>query len=197
MSTFLAVGDPDHSRLFEIAAPITLIVLATLVVAHVVVRVAVRRPMTERRKYRWSIPEKLIYAGFVLSVVVLGATSLVSVLAFGAMHGWWLVVHLVAAGAFVFFVAVMAWTVAFRFNFAVSQQANESTTDAPFPSISKIIFWIILLLSLIVVGVILASMFPVFATEQMLQLIEVHRLSGLALFAAVILHMLLVTGRAR
>lgn len=184
--------------MFDVVAISTLSLLAILVVIHLIVRFTGKTSNDQRRRTRWSIPEKLVYFGFVLAVCVLGATAFVSVLTFDAMHGWWLLVHLAAAAAFVFLVAVMSWTVSFRFAIVnQSDQENANTPARGFSWPAKVIYWIILMLSIVVVGVILLSMFPLFGTDQLLQLIDVHRFSGLALFAAVILHFFLVTGRAR
>jgi hypothetical protein len=54
----------------------------------------------------------------------------------------------------------------------------------------------ILVLSLIVIGTIWLGMLPLFGTLGLEQLIDIHRYSGLGLFAATVLHILLVVTRA-
>ncbi len=195
----LATSAAEPSKpMFATVALWALLVLALLVVAHLILRMLDKTPREERGRYRWGIFEKLTYFGFFVSVCILAATSLVSILTFGGMHGWWLVVHLMGAGTFVLLVAVMSWTVSFRFAFIGSAaQPDVNTTTRGFPFSAKVIYWLILILSLVVVGVILLGMFPLFGTDDLLQLIDVHRYSGLALFVAVTLHFLLVTRRPR
>ncbi len=190
-----AISDPDQSKsIFEAVAFTTLGLLSILVVVHLILRFLDRTPPEFRRKYRWSKWDKLVYFGFALIVCGLGATSFFSVLILNGMHGWWLVAHLVGAGGFVVLVAVMSLTVSIRFTFVNDlSPSNPDTASMGFPLSAKIIYWIILLLSIVVVGVILLSMFPFFGTDQLDQLIDVHRMSGLALFILVVLHILLVT----
>jgi hypothetical protein len=65
-------------------------------------------------------------------------------------------------------------------------------------SSSAVVYLLILVLSLVVTSTILLGMFPLFGTLGLGRLIDIHRYSGLCLFATVVLHSLLVaTGAAR
>jgi hypothetical protein len=129
------------------------------------------------------------------------------------MHGWWLVAHIVSAGVFVPVVTVMV--LFFPRGLAPPEVSldnrNASTSDLsvePVPdppplietgcSSSAVVYSLILVLSLAVTSTILLGMFPLFGTLGLERLIDIHRYSGLGLFAAVVLHSLLVaTGAAR
>jgi hypothetical protein len=129
------------------------------------------------------------------------------------MHGWWLAAHMVSAGVFIPVVTVMALFFSRGFAPPDSSLDNRraSTSDlsvepgAERPprieagrTISAALYWLILVLSLVVTGTILLGMFPLFGTLGLERLIDIHRYSGLSLFAAVVLHGLLVaTGAAR
>lgn len=188
----LLLADPQGSKFeFEFVLKTTLVVLVVLVLIHLVIQI-IRWKVGSRVKYRWSLAEKLIYVVFALCVASLGTTAFTSLLALSGMHGWWLLAHLVGAGGFVVVVTVMSWTVSFRF-MPVGASTDESSQDLRrFPWPVKLLYWIVLMLCLPVVGTILLSMFPIFGTEQLVNLIEGHRFSGLALFSAVAVHCLLI-----
>jgi hypothetical protein len=170
-------------------------------------------PTAPRATRPWTLSGRLVYLAFIASVVALSLTSFYSVLRFQAMHGWWLVAHMVSAGVFVPVVTVMALFFSRGLappdasldnrNAPRSDLTVEPGADAPPPietgcPISAVLYWLIFALSLVVTGTILLGMFPLFGTLGLERLIEIHRYSGLGLFAAVVLHGLLVaTGAAR
>jgi hypothetical protein len=205
--------DPSVSR-FGIVVKSTLGLLALAVVILAVGYL--RQPpgsTTPRARRPWTLSARLVYLAFIASVAALSLTSLFSVLRFQAMHGWWLVAHIVSAGVFVPVVTVMAlfFPRGFAPPDAPLDNRNASTSDLsvepgadPRPlietdySTSAVIYSLILVLSLVVTGTILLGMFPLFGTLGLERLIDIHRYSGLGLFAAVVLHSLLVaTGAAR
>jgi hypothetical protein len=204
--------DPSASR-FAIVVKSTLGLLALVVAILAVVYLRLLPgPTTTRATRPWTLSGRLVYLIFIASVAALSFTSLFSVLRFQAMHGWWLVAHIVSASVFVPVVTVMA----LFFSRGLSppdasvNNRNAPTSDLsvepgadtllvePGCSSSAVVYWLILALSLVVTGAILLGMFPLFGTLGLERLIDVHRYSGLGLFAAVVLHSLLVaTGAAR
>jgi hypothetical protein len=209
MLLFLAVDliDPSVSR-FAIVVKSTLGLLA-LVAAILAVGYLRQQPGPKmpRATSPWTLSGRLVYLAFIASVAALSLTSFFSVVRFQAMHGWWLMAHIVSASVFVPVVTVLALFFSRRLavpdasldnrNASASDLSVEPAADLP-PSIetgcssSVVVYSLILLLSLVVTGTILLGMFPLFGTFGLERLIDVHRYSGLGLFAAVVLHSLLV-----
>lgn len=187
----MLIDSLESASAFALVLKATLVVLAVLVVAHVVIRFAARS-RGDIVKYRWTIPERLIYLGFVLNVGVLGTTAFYSVLVAHGMHGWWLLAHMGGAGGFVATITLMSWTVSFRFMIGGAPTDESGAARIRFPLPVKLSYWLILVLSLPVMGTMLLSMFPFAGTEDMLKLIDLHRYSGLALFSAVAVQCLLI-----
>ncbi len=176
-----------------------LIATAVLLLIHLLISLAKgHRPA----RPRWRLITKLIYIGAVTSVVILGATSFISVLRHGAMHGWFLFAHLFGAGAFVVFLMLIAvmWAVpsklcgdtcpAMKHDPATAVTVDDDGPQAPrFHCITKLAFWLILLSGVVTAGTMLLSMLPLLGTQEMNQMITVHRYAGLVLVVATIVHL--------
>jgi hypothetical protein len=202
--------DPSVFR-FAIVLKSTLGLLALVVVIRAVGYLRQPQgPTTHRATRPWTLSGRLVYLAFIASVAALSLTSFVSILRFQTMHGWWLVAHMVSAGVFVPVVTVMAlfFSRGLAPPDASLDNRNASTSDLSAEpaaessetgrSASAVLSWLILALSLVVTGTILLGMFPLYGTSDLERLIDIHRYSGLGLFAAVVLHVLLVaTGAAR
>ena len=150
---------------------------------------------------RWHLITKLIYIGAIGSVLILGATSFISVLSHGAMHGWFLFAHLFGAGAFVVFLMLIAfmWAVPCKLGAGADASAidihSAATVDHDGPSatrfhcITKLAFWLILVSGVVTAGTMLLSMLPILGTQDMNQVMNVHRYAGLVLVIATIVHL--------
>jgi len=179
-----------------------LIATAGFILLHLLLSFS-RGPRTHRP--RWSLLTKLIYLGAIGSVVVLAGTSFYSVLAHGAMHGWFLFLHLFGAGAFVVFLLLIAvmWAVPSKLFSAPPAPADEpldrqvtiDTIDVHPPSasrfhwIAKVAFWLMLISGVVTAGTMLVSMLPLLGTADMNQMITLHRYAGLVLVVATVVHL--------
>jgi cytochrome b subunit of formate dehydrogenase len=122
----------------------------------------------------------------------LGVTSFVAMIRFGALGGWWLFIHMFGAGAFTVALPVLAltWCQANRFGCSAQPACDEGQAPTSrFPCLAKAMFWVILAAGLVVTGTMLLSMLPLFGTQGLELLLDVHRYAGLAVVAAMILHL--------
>ncbi len=194
---FRNIGDSPAAAYSNVVVA-ALIATAGLIFVHLFISLS-RGVRTDRP--RWRILTKLIYLGAVASVLILGGTSFYSVLSHGAMHGWFLFLHLIGAGAFVvclFLIAVM-WAMPMRLctgRCATPTQTNALNDDvdspppaARFHCLTKLAFWLILLSGVATAGTMLISMLPLLGTDAMNQMITVHRYAGLVLVVAMLVHL--------
>ena len=144
------------------------------------------------RHSRWNWWERLVYLGVLGSVGLLGATAFFGVLRFGALHGWLLFAHMFGAGAFVAVLPVVAltWCEANRFVRGRAPRGALATagTAPRFFWLPKAMFWILLAGGLVVSLTMLVSMLPLYGTEGLEQLLDLHRYSGLLVVAATVFH---------
>ncbi|MEX2216026.1 MAG: hypothetical protein WD768_18080, partial [Phycisphaeraceae bacterium] len=165
---------------------------AAVLLLHLLVSLA--RGKGERRP-RWAILTKLIYLGTVITVLILGVTSFYSVLDHGAMHGWFLLLHVASAGGFVVCLMLIAiiWAMPSQFCFgSTPARPAEPGTPRPvakFGSLTKLSYWLILISGLVTAGTMLISMLPLLGTESLLQMITLHRYAGLLLVVATLVHL--------
>jgi hypothetical protein len=130
---------------------------------------------------KWGLIEKLLYLGLAVTVIVLGVTSLYSVIPAGAMHGWWLFAHLVAAGAFVGLVTLVG-LIWMRRNLMFD-------SDLKFITLARFAFWVILIGAVGAIGSVLVAMFGLVGGRLMHDAVDIHRYSGLAVVCGLILHL--------
>jgi hypothetical protein len=193
----------NPTSLFPDAVRIGLIAAASTIIVHLLLNVFFGS--AKLRRPRWALLTKLIYLGTVFSVGVLAVTSFYSVLSHGAMHGWFLLLHVMAAGMFVGVLMCMAimWAAACRFGNtqnATSQSTStslnskagevdyESLPGERFTGLTKFAFWLILISGIVTAGTMLLSMLPLFGTDEMQDLITAHRYAGLLLVIATMFH---------
>jgi hypothetical protein len=187
VSTDLAGMLQHPGKAYPAVVALTLIALLAMLVLHLVLALIGGRAAKPRRRFNgW---EKLVYLGTLASVSVLAVTSYYSVLRLGAMHGWWLFVHMFGAGAFVGALPVLAltWCVANRFPRA--RDADREDACAPrFFWIPKVMFWLLLVSGLVVILTMLLSMLPLFGTDGLHVLLDIHRYSGLLVVVVLVIH---------
>lgn len=120
---------------------------------------------------RFGLIDKGIFAVVLICVLLLMITGQME------LRGWILMFHVSTGGVLIAFMALWAilWAGACRFGI----------TSAKLPRFTfgeKVCFWLILALSLPVIGTVMLSMLPVFGTHGQELLVEIHEYSGLALF---------------
>ncbi len=189
-----------------------LLATAGLIVLHLLI--ALLRGKGQPRP-RWWMIGRVVYLGLVATVAILGSTAFYSVLAHGAMHGWALLLHLVGAGGFVvaFALVAIAWapwnhccekppagdaacslpSSGLRDLDAPSQASPTGPSQVPvkprkFAPLTKLCFWLILISGVATAGTMLLSMLPIMGTDEMKQMLDVHRYSGLVLVIATAVH---------
>lgn len=174
----------------EVYSTLLLIVLLGtlgLVLLHMVLALIGGKATRPRR--RLNLWERLLYLGALVSVGVLGVTAFYTVLQFGGMHGWWLFVHMFGAGTMVAVLPLLAITWAGPNRFGSDRSGSEEETYAPrFFWVPKLLFWLFLTSGLVVIVTMLISMLPIFGTDGLEALLDVHRYAGLMAVVTLALH---------
>lgn len=174
------IGDEQLSGLldpwFPVVVAITLAALLVLVVLRLVGWALHRSRLThESEVNRRSLWGRLVLLVTLLCVAALATTSFFTIFRFGAMHGWWLLAHMFASGAFIAILPILALTFAIR---------SEGSW------LSKFSFWLLLVGGVIVIGTMLLSMFPIYGTDTLLDLITAHRYAGLLVVTVLVIFLI-------
>jgi hypothetical protein len=186
ISTLIAAGAGNLAAAFRWAVPVTLIAAVVLIVIHLAL-VVIRRGETPERP-RWNLWEVFVYWATVLCVALLGVTAFFAVLRYGVLDGWLLFVHMFGAGALVAVLPLLAITFAEANRFGnASGYGGTETAAVRFFWLPKLMFWLLLVSGLAVSLTMLISMLPVYGTDGMNNLLDVHRYSGLVAVVAMIL----------
>lgn len=167
-----------------------LVGLLVVIVLHFLLSLIGRQAARARTK--WTYWEILVYLGVLGSVAVLGTTAFYAVLKFGSMHGWILFAHMFGAGAFVAVLPVVALTWCEANRLTAGPEAGSLTDPGPAPRFfwfPKLMFWLLVTGGFVVTMTMLLSMLPLFGTEELEELLEIHRYSGLVVVVAVALHL--------
>jgi len=174
-------------KIYPSVLAIALIATAVVVVLHLILALLGGRAPKPRK--RFNIWEKLIYLGALVSVAVLGVTSFYTVLRFGGMHGWWLFAHMFGAGTMTGVLPLLAltWCGASRFGRLTQRQLEESYLPRFF-WIPRVMFWLFLLAGLVVMLTMLVSMLPLFGSEGLEILLDIHRYAGLLAVVTLFIH---------
>ncbi len=176
---------PGHA--FPSVLVIVLLATIGLVLLHLVLALLGGRASRPRR--RMNLWERLVYLGALVSVAGLGFTSFYTVLQFGSMKGWWLFAHMFGAGALTGVLPLMAinWAGPSRFGSGPASQ-DEETYAPRFFAIPKLMFWLFLASGLVVILSMLLSMLPIFGTDGLHVLLDIHRYAGLMCVVVLLLH---------
>ncbi len=187
LTTNLADIMHHPGKVFPSLLAVTLIATAAMVVVHLILALLGGRAPKPRK--RFNIWEKLVYLGALVSVAMLGVTSFYTVLRFGGMHGWWLFAHMFGAGALTGVLPLLAltWCGASRFGRLTQRQLEESYLPRFF-WIPRVMFWLFLLAGFVVLLTMLVSMLPLFGTEGMEILLDIHRYAGLLAVVTLFIH---------
>ncbi len=188
--TLIAVTDPAAATTwsFRQVLVIALIATAVFLVLHFLLTGLPRRHRKDRRP-AWNWWQRLVYLGTLVSVAILGLTAFSAVLRHQMLDGWLLFAHMFGAGAFTAMLPLLAitWSPSHRFATEPSSP-DEGSTPGRFFWLPKLTFWILLASGIVVTGTMLVSMLPLFGTDGLERLLELHRYSGLAAVVALILH---------
>jgi hypothetical protein len=164
-----------------------LIAAAVVIVLHFVLSLRGRSSAGE--KARWTLWEKLVYLGLLVSVAVLGFTSFFAVLQYGILGGWLLFAHMFGAGLFVGVLPFLSLTWCEASRFSSDRSAQRDQRPPRFFWLPKLLFWLILLGGFVVTVTMLLSMLPLFGTDGLHQLLDIHRYAGLLVVVALALHL--------
>jgi cytochrome b subunit of formate dehydrogenase len=95
------------------------------------------------------------------------------------------------AGAFVFILPVLAitWGLPNRFGRRAVREDESGDRDARFFWLPKLMFWLLLVSGLAVCLTMLLSMLPIFGTEGLEILLDIHRYTGLLAVVALAIHL--------
>lgn len=130
-----------------------------------------------------------IYAVYVVLIIALAATGLGSILRWGHMSGYALLLHVAAAGGFVFLmVAIAVLYLPATANVAVGHDGQLDRWWA-----IRWSAWVLVLSSLVTAGTMLVSMLPVLDTTGLLQMAMLHRYAGLVVVMAACMHLFSLT----
>jgi len=179
----LAAG--SSAALFRMVLPYALLAVVVLMVLHFVIALVLRGAPAERS--RWNLWDLLIYLGLVGCIGVLAVTSFAGVLLHGELGGWALFLHMCGAGAFtaVLPLSMLSWAHINKFDIPQSQGKSPAPK---FYWLPKSMFWVIAISGLVVTMTMLVSMLPIFGTDGLLKLLDLHRYSGLLVVMAAALH---------
>ncbi len=168
---------------------LTSALVVTLVMADAILLVGIVHGRTTEPKPRWNLWEKLIYLVTLTSVTILAITSFGSLLRWGELSGWALFAHMGGAGMFVFTLPVLAITWCAPSRFGNGRAGTQGAAASKrFYWLPKLMFWVLLVGGLIVTMTMLLSMLPLFGTDQLNELLDLHRTSGLIVVVALTFH---------
>jgi hypothetical protein len=181
---------PDESYLNIVVG--TFALASVVIVLHFVVCL-LRRPATTPSRSRWRVWEKLLYLILTLAVLVLAGTSWYAMWTDGVLAGWLLMLHMAGAGTFVTALPLVALAWAYRSRFFVDRVRPRSSAETEprtpqFLWLARVAFWVILAAGFLNVMTMLISMLPLFGTDDLTELLTFHRYTGLAVVAALLLH---------
>jgi hypothetical protein len=130
----------------------------------------------------------LVYLVMLLCILLLAVTSLRGIFVDGHMRGWLLLVHMSASGGFVVTVlmAVLLWAAASEVG---TSGSGSPPTGKRFLRITRWSFWIFIASSLVSLGTMLLSMFPLLDTAMMEWMLDVHRYAGLVIVGSIVVHL--------
>lgn len=133
---------------------------------------------------------RAIYGLYLILIVALAATGLGSIVRWGHMSGYALLLHLAAAGGFVFLMVAMA-VLYLPATASVAGGDRERQLDRWWAI--RWSAWALVLSSLVTAGTMLVSMLPVLDTTGLLQMAMLHRYAGLAVVIAACVHLFSLT----
>jgi len=189
LTTQLSLTDIiEHpGKVFPAVLMATLIATVAVIFIHLVLALVSRRPAQPHS--RFNLWEKLVYLGTLVAVAVAGVTSFYSVLRFGGTHGWWLFFHMFGAGALTGVLPLLALTWGGANRFGQTAELPAAAAAQPrFFWIPRVMFWLFLVSGFVVMMTMLVSMLPLFGSEGLEVLLDIHRYAGLLAVVTLAIH---------
>lgn len=178
---FLAELSNWNISLPQLLIGVGVALLVWLSIATTVILMTFHEKKLVRRRHWLSV---LIYWGYLGLIAVLAVSAFGSLLQYGYIAGFPLLVHITAAGAFVFLMVAIA--------FLYLPNASDAWEDHEerLPSWWAIRWsaWALVGSSLTVAASMLFSMLPLLDSEGLRYMATLHRYAGLAVVASAILH---------
>lgn len=132
---------------------------------------------------RRNILSLAVYLVFLAVVVGLAVTSFGTIVQFGHMSGYALLLHVTGAGAFVFLLLAIAYL------FLPRGDAGRVSNNEQRWWVSRWSAWALVIGGILAAGTMFLSMLPVLDTSGLLLAAELHRYAGLVVVAAAIIHL--------
>ena len=189
MITFFQTLLTHPGQVYPTVLKLAGIALVAVLVLHLVLSIIARKKSDADRKFVcWNLWEKLVYVATIVAVADLAVTSFYAVLSEGVLHGWLLLGHMVGSGAFVALLVLVALTWANSSRFGRQLENDGDGAAIRFTGLAKVSFWLFLLAGLATMGSMLASMLPLFGSDGLHELLDLHRYAGLAAVIAFAVH---------
>ena len=183
--TPVVLASANTGELFRLILPFALAGVVVIAVLHLLVTLAFRGAPAERK--RWNLWDLLIYLALIGSVGALALTSFVEVFRHGELGGWPLFFHMSGAGAFTAILPLVLLSWAHLNQFEIGP-ASGKAGPSKFYWLTKVTFWTIMVAGVVVTMTMLVSMLPIFGTDGLSLLLDLHRYSGLIVVLALVLH---------
>ena len=173
IESFLLLASNDSSFRLSLVPALagTLIVLSLVAVYYW----KTRHNWQPRGRRNWFY--RAVYGAFLAAIIVLSVTSFGSILRFGAMQHYALLGHLTAAGAFVFLLLPISCIYLPR-SLRIGHTWWLESCSA----------WVLIISSLATALTMMIGMLPAMNTNELLQLVEVHRYLGLTAAVSAVVH---------
>ncbi len=184
LSPLLASG--NTGELFRQIFPFAMAGTVVLMVLHLIVALIFRGAPVDRK--RWNLWDVLIYLATIGCVALLALTSLVEVFRHGELGGWPLFFHMCGAGAFTAVLPLLVLSWAHLNQFHVGPVTGK-IFPAKFYWLPKLMFWVIVAGGIVVTITPLVSMLPIFGSDGLRLLLDLHRYSGLVVVLALVFHL--------
>jgi hypothetical protein len=147
-----------------------------------------RRALTGAKTHK---VERLIYAVFLIAVLLMGLSSFGMILVGESMHGWMLILHMSVAGMFAVALTALALLWAEQASFTRDPATRFYTGE-------KVAFWLTIAAGFSTILSAMLGMMSWFGTVGQSILLDVHRYSALLLLICAIFHgYRLLVGRPR
>jgi hypothetical protein len=178
---FARASEPDEMSLSTVLIS-TAILLGIMLIGHLVYAIASNRRMVVANRQHWFL--LALYVAFLATIAVLAISSFGTLITSGHLLGYPLLLHLTAAGAFVFLLLGFAV-------FYIPQgipTPNDAALNAHRWWLNRWSIWTMVLAGLVTAGTMFVSMFPLLDTKGLLETATLHRYAGLVVVVAAIIH---------
>ncbi len=180
-TTVMLTGDADRVALSTVLT-VTAVACGGILAAHLIFVLATNRRLDNAGPRHWV--SLALHLAFLSVMAVLAISSFGTLVTTGHLLGYPLLLHLMAAGAFVFLLLGFASVYLPQ----GTPQPNAPVMNAHRWWLNRWSVWAIVLGSLITAGTMFLSMFPILDTAGLLRAARLHRYAGLFTVVAAIVH---------